>query len=168
MSIVVPNAPRTDPTGRSDDSCGNATSVTYPTKLAPPVTPMVEGDAIVFRITPCKIQPDSDRHTPTSPPQSTRGKRRCQISSRAVESSSTNSARKISGSVKCTVPMPTQISADSALAAPKRAISGTRRRRQIVLLIAPSETPSLPSGTAPVLPRSDAPAIPSASRSAPG
>ena len=162
------NAPRIDPMGSSPDNCGNATSVTYPMKLAPPVTPMVEGDAIVLRITPCRMQPDSDRHTPTSPPQRMRGKRKCQISRRAVEPSSTNSAWKTSGRSKCTVPMPTQISADSTLSTPKRAISGMRIRRRIVLLIAPSGTPSLPSGTAPIPLRSDAPAIPFASRSAPG
>lgn len=167
MSIVVTNAPRIEPMGSSDDSCGNATSVTYPTKLAPPVTPMVEGEAMVLRITPCKIQPDSDRHTPTRPPQRTRGKRIFQISRRAVEPSSINNARKISGSVNCTVPMPTQMNTDSMLITPNRTINGTRKRLRIVLLITPSETPLLPPGTAPALLHSDAPAIPSAFQSVP-
>ena len=57
---------------------------------------MVEGEAMVLRITPCRIQPDSDRHTPTSPPHRMRGKRRCQISRRAVLSSATKRPRTIS------------------------------------------------------------------------
>ena len=57
---------------------------------------VVEGEAMVLRITPCKIQPESDRHTPTSPPHRMRGKRRCQISRRDVLSSATKRPRTIS------------------------------------------------------------------------
>lgn len=91
-------------------------------KLAPPVTPMVEGEAIVLRITPCRIQPDSDRQIPTSPPTSTRGKRRFQIRRRAVLSSSTKSALATSETENFTLPMPVQIKIESTDSSPNRAM----------------------------------------------
>ena len=53
------------------------------------------------------MQPDSDRQIPTKPPVSIRGKRRFQMSSRAVLSSFTISARSTSPPVKSIVPTPT-------------------------------------------------------------
>ena len=72
--------------GNAWEYCGNAAKVRYPIKLAPLVTPIVDGEARWFRITPWRIHPASDKQTPTMPPQSIRGRRTFQIISRDGES----------------------------------------------------------------------------------
>ena len=39
----------------------------YPMKLAPLVTPIVDGEARLLRMTPCRIHPARDRQIPTRP-----------------------------------------------------------------------------------------------------
>lgn len=130
-------------------------------KLAPPVTPMVEGEAIVLRITPCRIQPDSDRQIPTSPPTSTRGKRRFQIRRRAVLSSSTKSALATSETENFTLPMPVQIKIESTDSSPNRAMMPSRtvflfpEGETAVLLIFSAGTPPPPPSPRKALSRRD-------------
>ena len=78
---------------------------------------MVDGEARLFRITPCSTQPDSARQIPTSPPVRILGKRRFQMMSRDGEPSSTNMARSTSRGENSIVPMPTQNTTDRTLSA---------------------------------------------------
>lgn len=78
---------------------------------------------MVLRITPCSMQPESDRHTPTSPPASTRGKRRFHTIRRAMLPSSINSALATSEAENLTLPMPVHISTDKKDIMPNRVIT---------------------------------------------
>ena len=92
---------------------------------------MVDGDAMVLRITPCRMQPESERQVPTSPPTSTRGKRRFHTSNRAMLPSSTNSAFITSGIGIFTLPMPVHISTERTESAPNTAMIISRETRRL-------------------------------------
>ena len=110
MSIVVTNAPTIEPIGQQIRVSGKR----HEREIADEAR--AAGHAYGGRETPsccasrpADIQPDSDRQIPTSPPTSTRGKRRFQIRRRAVLSSSTKSALATSETENFTLPMPVQI-----------------------------------------------------------
>ena len=69
----MPKAPTIAPMGSIAAKLGKTTKLRYATKEAPPVTPMVVGEARLLRITACKIQPDKAKQRPTRPPVSIRG-----------------------------------------------------------------------------------------------
>ena len=101
------NAPMIAAIGNCWLSSGRSTNVMYATKLAPPVTPIVEGDAISLRITPCKRQPERARQIPVIAAPSVRGKRTFQIKRRAGVFSLPKSPCIISLKENFTVPNPT-------------------------------------------------------------
>ena len=82
-------------------------------KEAPPVTPMVDGEAKLFLMTPCNMQPESDRHIPTKEAVSILGSLNSQMSSLSGLSSAVLSPFIISAREKFTVPKDRQINMDN-------------------------------------------------------